>query len=100
VELAYSRRFVDSFQAAEKNWTSNIEAAEPDQVVVNVRRTGDKTGNVSVAFATVPGDETPATGGQDYGEIADGLTWDDGDASERQVVVQVFDNGSIIEETE
>ena len=79
---------------------SIIEAAEPDQVVVNVRRTGGKTGSVSVAYATVPGNGTPATGGQDYGEIADSLMWDDGDASERQVVVQVLDNGGIVEETE
>ena len=59
-----------------------------------------KTGNVSVAYATVPGSGTPATGGQDYGEIADRLTWDDGDASERQVVVQVLDNGGVVEEAE
>ena len=79
---------------------SNIEAAEPDQIVVNVRRTGGKSGNVSVAYATVPGGGTPATGGQDYGEIADRLTWDDGDASERQVVVQVLNNGGVVEEAE
>ena len=76
------------------------EAAEPDQVVVNVRRTGGKSGSVSVAYATVSGDETPATGGQDYGEIADRLTWDDGDTSEREIIVQVFDNGGVVEEAE
>ena len=79
---------------------ADLEAAEPDQVVVKVRRTGGKSGSVSVAYATVPGDEAPATGGQDYGEIADRLTWDDGDTSEREIVVQVFDNGGVVEEAE
>jgi hypothetical protein len=78
----------------------DVEASEPDQVVVNVRRTGGKTGSVSVAYATVAGAETPATSGEDYAETAGRLTWDDGDTSERQFVVQVFDNGGIVEETE
>jgi uncharacterized delta-60 repeat protein len=79
---------------------ADLEAAEPDQVVVRVRRTGGKTGNVSVAYATVSGDETLATGGEDYGEIADRLTWDDGDTSEREIVVQIFDNDGVVEEAE
>jgi uncharacterized delta-60 repeat protein len=79
---------------------ADVEASEPDQVVVNVRRTGGKTGSVSVAYATVPGAEAPATGGEDYAEIAGRLTWDDGDTSEHQIVVQVFDNGGAVEEAE
>lgn len=75
-------------------------AAEADHVVVNVRRTGGKTGDVSVAYETVPGDEAPATGGQDYGEVSGRLTWADGDTSTREIVVQVHDDAGAAEEYE
>ncbi|HEX9707038.1 MAG TPA: hypothetical protein VGA24_05300, partial [Steroidobacteraceae bacterium] len=45
---------------------AGVAAAEADQVVLNVRRTSGKSGDVSISYETVPGDGAPATDGQDY----------------------------------
>jgi hypothetical protein len=77
-----------------------VEAAEGDQMVVNVRRTGGKTGNVSVAYETIPGDWAPATGGQDYDEVSGLLTWADGDTTTREIIVPLHDDAGAVEEYE
>jgi uncharacterized delta-60 repeat protein len=77
-----------------------VEAAEGDQMVVNVRRTGGKTGNVSVAYETISGDWAPAIGGQDYDEVSGRLTWADGDTTAREIVVPVHDDAGAVEEHE
>ncbi len=77
-----------------------VEVAEGDQMVVNVRRTGGKTGNVSVAYETIPGDSAAATGGQDYDEVSRVLTWADGDTSTQEIVVPIHDDAGAVEEFE
>jgi len=79
---------------------ASVAAAEADQVVLDVRRTGGKSGDVSVGYETVPGDGAPATGGQDYAEVSGRLTWADGDMSTREIVVQVHDDAGAVEEYE
>jgi len=64
------------------------------EVVVNVRRTGGDSGSVSVAYQTAAEVWLPATGGQDFVEIAGRLTWDDGDRTERAIHVSVLADDS------
>ncbi len=63
-----------------------VEAAEGDDLVVKVRRTGGKSGAVSVAYASAGEGAIP---GDDYDEVAGTLAWADGDASEREIVVPI-----------
>jgi uncharacterized delta-60 repeat protein len=79
---------------------AGVDATEGDQVVLNVRRTGGKTGNVSVAFETAPGDWATATAGQDYDSVSGVLTWADGDTSTREIVVPVHADSGAAEEYE
>ena len=79
---------------------SYVEAAEADHAVVKVRRTGGKTGAVSVAYETAPRDPLSATGGQDYEEVSGLLTWADGDTSPREIVVPVNADAGAGEEYE
>lgn len=80
----------------------NVEATEGADVVVKVRRTGGKSGSVSVQYATVPNNAwNPAPiPGEDYSEVAGTLTWGDGDASEREIVVPVLADAGSPEEHE
>ena len=66
-----------------------------EEVVVNVRRTGGSFGSVSLAYQTVGSDWQPATGGQDFVEVAGRLTWADGDTTEQQVRVQILPDTSV-----
>lgn len=61
---------------------------------MNVRRTGGDSGSVSVAYQTAAEVWLPATGGQDFVEIAGRLTWDDGDRTERAIHVSVLADDS------
>ena len=65
------------------------------QATVTVRRMGGDTGRISVAYQTVPNDWEPATGGVDYSEVSGLLTWEDGDATEREIAIPIVqDTGS------
>lgn len=70
-----------------------LETAEGGDLLVKVRRTGGKTGSVSVDYATVQDETVSAVAGEDYDEVAGTLTWGDGDASDREISVPIHDNG-------
>jgi uncharacterized delta-60 repeat protein len=76
-----------------------LDAAESDQVSVTVRRTGGKTGAVSVAYRTQPNGGR-ALEGQDYESVAGELHWDDGDAGERSIAIPIVADGGEPEEYE
>ena len=65
------------------------EAAEAGEAVVKVRRTGGKSGAVSVAYEAVILDGL-AVSEQDYTAPAGRLHWEDGDTSEQTIVVPIL----------
>ena len=75
---------------------ADLSAGEGSQeAIVTVRRMGGDSGRISVAYRTVPQEWEPATGGLDYTEVSGRLTWEDGDASEREIAVPIVqDTGS------
>jgi hypothetical protein len=82
---------------------SGVESAQGEDLVVRVRRTGGKSGVVSVAYATVSESSDfffPATAGVDYTQAAGTLTWADGDASEREIVVPIRASDGVPEDYE
>lgn len=80
----------------------NVETPEGADVVVKVRRTGGKSGSVSVQYATVSNTawNPPPIPGEDYSEVSGTLTWGDGDSSEREIVVPVHADTGVPEEHE
>ena len=75
------------------------EVSEHDgNAVINVRRTGGSAGQVSVHYTTSTGDS--ATSDQDFGAVHGVLTWSDGDAAEKQVVVPIVADSEPPEEAE
>jgi hypothetical protein len=74
---------------------------ETQQAVVTVRRMGGDSGTVSIGYQTVsdPAGGLAATGGQDYTQLEGRLTWEDGDATDQEIVVPIADD-SIAEEEE
>lgn len=78
-----------------------VEAAEQDgEAVIHVRRSGGSSGSVSVDYQTVATDWIAATAGEDYAPVSGRLTWADGDATEREIVVPIMENGGPPEEYE
>ncbi len=75
-------------------------AEQSQQAVITVRRMGGRSGNVSVGYQTAAAGPTPASGGQDYTELGGRLTWQDGDSTDRQIVVPISSNDSSPEEHE
>jgi hypothetical protein len=80
----------------------NVEFAEGGDLVVKVRRTGGKSGSVSVQYATVANSawNPPPIPGEDFAEVTGTLTWNDGDTSEREIVVPVHADAGSPEEHE
>jgi hypothetical protein len=77
-----------------KSWTSWVEE-QSQKAVVTLRRTGGSDGSVSVDYQTEPNEWDSATGGADYTEISGRLTWEDGDLTERQIVVPIAADGGV-----
>jgi uncharacterized delta-60 repeat protein len=77
-----------------KSWTSRVEE-QSQQAVVTLRRTGGSDGSVSADYQTEPNEWDSATGGADYTEISGRLTWEDGDLTERQIVVPIAADGGV-----
>ncbi len=75
-----------------------VEGAEGTDSVIKVRRTGGKSGAVSVRYRTAL--DYLASVDEDFSEASGTLHWADGDASEREIVVPVLDNGGDPEEYE
>ena len=66
--------------------------AEATQAVsYTVRRTGGSTGAVSVNYATAPGAAQP---GSDFANKSGALSWTDGDASDRTIVVDLINDSA------
>jgi len=66
-----------------------------DEVVVNVRRTGGSSGAVSVAFQTLESGSPSAVNGLDYNRVAGDLSWADGDATERQIRIEILADDAV-----
>jgi uncharacterized delta-60 repeat protein len=74
---------------------SSASVAEGSQeALVTVSRTGGDTGTVSIGFQTEASGRTPATAGQDYTEVANRLTWGDGDAANKTIRVPIHNDDS------
>lgn len=64
-----------------------------DGVIVTVRRTGGRSGQVSVVLQPEPNVLPPdgvATAGEDYSASSQLLTWADGDVADKQVAIQLL----------
>lgn len=61
------------------------------KVSYTVRRTGGTTGAVSVNYATAAGQAQP---GSDFEDTSGTLTWNDGDASDKTITVNIFDDAA------
>jgi hypothetical protein len=74
--------------------TVDTSEGEPE-VVVRVRRTGGDSGIAGVAFQTVTygTPDYAAVPGQDFDEVSDRLTWDDGDTTSREIRVPIRTDG-------
>ena len=66
-----------------------VDGTEGEDAVVKVRRTGGKSGAVSVAYHAVPIDQQ-AVADQDFEAVEGVLHWADGDSSERSIAVPVL----------
>jgi uncharacterized delta-60 repeat protein len=71
--------------------TVEVAAIEGERAVVKVRRIGGSSGSVSVDIETheVDWSITPATTDQDFVSTSTTLTWPDGDATEREFVIDI-----------
>jgi uncharacterized delta-60 repeat protein len=78
---------------------SYVDASESGDAVITVRRSGGRSGPVSVAYRTVAA-EGDAIAGQDYDAASGRLHWDDGEAGEQSIVVPVTADGGAAEEFE
>jgi len=78
---------------------SYVDASESGEAVITVRRSGGRSGPVSVAYRTVVA-EGDAIAGRDYDEVSGRLHWDDGEAGERSIVVPVLADAGTAEEFE
>jgi uncharacterized delta-60 repeat protein len=73
-----------------------IQAAESDgEFVVNVRRTGGRSGSVGVAWHTAAGAWQAATPGEDYVAASGSLSWNDGDTVEQQIRVPILADNTV-----
>jgi len=78
----------------------DVETAEGEgEVVVNVRRTGGRSGSVTLDWATAAVDWPSATAGLDYRNVAGTLVWADGNAEPQQIRVPILTD-NIVEEHE
>jgi uncharacterized delta-60 repeat protein len=78
-----------------------VEADEAEgEVAVRVRRTGGSDGQVSTSFETAAGDPSPSASSEDFGEVSGVLTWNDGEAGEREIVVPIAADSDPPEEYE
>jgi hypothetical protein len=66
---------------------SYVDASESGDAVITVRRSGGKSGAVSVNYGTA---DDAAVGGQDYEAVSGQLHWADGESGERSIVVRCW----------
>lgn len=72
------------------------------EAVLTVRRMGGRSGRVSVLVRTQGGPDATAVAGEDYTVVDRRLTWEDGDAADRQLVIPLLPDlaGAVAEEYE
>ena len=78
------------------------DAVEGDEAVITVRRTGGRSGEVSIDFETrsLGSDVNHATDPDDYTAVTDTLTWTDGDVADKEIRVPISPQGSDPEDAE
>jgi uncharacterized delta-60 repeat protein len=69
--------------------TVNSVSETTPTVTYTVRRTGGRTGTVSVDFATAAGQAQP---GSDFVGASGTLTWNDGDSSDKTLTIDIIDD--------
>lgn len=67
---------------------SSVSETTPT-VTYTVRRTGGRTGTVSVRYATAAGQAQP---GSDFVGASGALTWNDGDSSDKTLTIDIIDD--------
>ena len=67
------------------------------QATIRVRRTGGRAGRVSVGYRTAEYQFGGATVGEDYEAVTGRLTWEDGDATDQQVVIPIHQDAGTAE---
>jgi uncharacterized delta-60 repeat protein len=72
-----------------------IATEQSGQAVLKVRRSGGSTGAVAVTYRTRDTDSEGAAAGLDYTASTGRLTWPDGDASEREILVPVAADSTV-----
>ena len=77
---------------------SYVDATESGDAVITVRRSGGKSGPVSVDYST--SDDGAAVAGQDYEAVSGQLHWEDGETGERSIEVPVLADSGAGEEYE
>jgi len=77
----------------------DFRGIEAQEVVVSVRRTGGRSGAVSVAYQTESNDGY-AEAGEDYEQVSGTLHWADGEGGEKTVVVPIRADTGTTEEHE
>ena len=71
------------------NTSESVVEETATSVTYTVRRSGGKTGHVSVDYETLAGSAQP---GSDFVAASGTLTWNDGDASDRSVTIDLIDD--------
>jgi uncharacterized delta-60 repeat protein len=71
------------------NTMESVVEETATSVTYTVRRTGGKTGDVSVDYATVAGSAQP---GSDFVATSGTLTWNDGDADDKTIEIELTDD--------
>jgi len=74
-----------------------IVAEQDGEAILDVRRTGGRSGSVSVDWQTASVDWEGATPGTDYTEVSGTLTWADGNAAEQQIRVPILTDTAVEE---
>jgi len=75
----------------------NYAAGESGEVAITVRRSGGRTGAVSVEYRTEAAGGL-AGAGQDYQDTAGVLHWSDGDTGEKTVVIPILPDDAVEEQ--
>lgn len=74
--------------------TDVLVGENSQQTTVTVRRSGGATGRISVAYKAVEPDWESARAGVDFTEVSGRLTWEDGDITERAIVLPILQDAA------
>jgi uncharacterized delta-60 repeat protein len=74
--------------------TDVLVGENSQQTTVTVRRSGGAMGRISVAYKAVEPDWESARAGVDFTEVSGRLTWEDGDTTERAIVLPILQDAA------